>query len=82
MENFDALSLVIISLGAFLLPLLAEKINIPSIVLEIAYGILVGPVLGISRFLNLYLVLQYLDSCCLCSFLVLKLNWIHSEKKA
>ena len=48
MENFDALSLVIISLGAFLLPLLAEKINIPSIVLEIAYGILVGPVLGLS----------------------------------
>ena len=47
MENFDALSLVIISLGAFLLPLVAEKINIPSIVLEIAYGILVGPVLGI-----------------------------------
>lgn len=49
MENFDALSLVIISLGAFLLPLLAEKINIPSIVLEIAYGILVGPVLGIVK---------------------------------
>ena len=49
MENFDALSLVIISLGAFLLPLLAEKINIPSIVLEIAYGILVGPVFGIVK---------------------------------
>ena len=49
MENFDALSLVIISLGAFLLPLVAEKINIPSIVLEIAYGILVGPVLGIVK---------------------------------
>ena len=47
MENFDALSLVIISLGAFLLPLIAQRISIPSIVLEIAYGILVGPVLGI-----------------------------------
>ena len=49
MENFDALSLVIISLGAFLLPLIAQRISIPSIVLEIAYGILVGPVLGIVQ---------------------------------
>ena len=49
MENFDALSLVIISLGAFLLPLIAQRISIPSIVLEIAYGILVGPVLGIVK---------------------------------
>ncbi len=49
MENFDALSLVIISLGAFLLPLVAQRISIPSIVLEIAYGILVGPVLGIVK---------------------------------
>ena len=49
MENFDALSLVIISLGAFLLPLIAQRISIPSIVLEIAYGILVGLVLGIVK---------------------------------
>ena len=49
MENFDALSLVIISLGAFLLPLIAQRISIPSLVLEIAYGILVGPVLGIVK---------------------------------
>jgi len=49
MENFDALSLVIISLGAFLLPLIAQRISIPSIVLEIAYGILVGPILGIVK---------------------------------
>ena len=49
MENFDALSLVIISLGAFLLPLIAQRISVPSIVLEIAYGILVGPVLGIVK---------------------------------
>ena len=48
-DSFDALSLVIISLGAFLLPLIAQRISIPSIVLEIAYGILVGPVLGIVK---------------------------------
>ena len=53
MENFDALSLVIISLGAFLLPLIAQRISIPSIVLEIAYGILVGPVLGIVKILSI-----------------------------
>ena len=39
MENFDALSLVIISLGAFLLPLIAQRISIPSIVLEIAFRV-------------------------------------------
>ena len=47
MEEFQAESLVIISLGAFILPLLAQRIKIPGIVLEIAYGITVGPILGI-----------------------------------
>ena len=47
MESFDALSLIIISLGAFVLPILAKRINIPAIVLEIAYGLVIGPVLGL-----------------------------------
>ena len=47
MESFDAISLVFISLGAFLLPLLGKKIKIPGIVLEIAYGIIVGPILNL-----------------------------------
>ena len=47
MEEFQAESLVIISLGAFILPLVAQRIKIPGIVLEIAYGIIVGPILGI-----------------------------------
>ena len=46
MEEFEAVSLVIISLGAFILPLVGQRIKIPGIVLEIAYGITVGPVLG------------------------------------
>ena len=46
MEEFQAVSLVIISLGAFILPLVGQRIKIPGIVLEIAYGITVGPVLG------------------------------------
>ena len=46
MEAFEAVSLVIISLGAFILPLVGQRIKIPGIVLEIAYGITVGPVLG------------------------------------
>ena len=50
MEEFQAESLVIISLGAFILPLLAQRIKIPGIVLEIAYGITVGPILGIVDF--------------------------------
>ena len=37
MEEFQAESLVIISLGAFILPLLAQRIKIPGIVLEIIF---------------------------------------------
>ena len=47
MESFDPLSIIIISLGAFALPILANRVKIPSIVLEIAYGLLIGPVLGL-----------------------------------
>ena len=41
MEEFEAVSLVIISLGAFILPLMAQRVKIPGIVLEIAFGIVV-----------------------------------------
>jgi len=47
LESFDPLSIIIISLGAFALPILANRVKIPSIVLEIAYGLLIGPVLGL-----------------------------------
>ena len=47
MESFDPLSIIIISLGAFALPLFANRVKVPSIVLEIAYGLLIGPVLGL-----------------------------------
>ena len=47
MENFDPISIIIISLGAFALPLLAQKIKIPSIVLEIAFGLAIGPLFGL-----------------------------------
>lgn len=63
MEEFEALSLVIISLGAFLLPLLAQRIKIPGIVLEIAYGIIVGPILGLvtsSEFISGLAILGFL----------------------
>jgi hypothetical protein len=45
-KNLKRYHLVIISLGAFILPLVGQRIKIPGIVLEIAYGITVGPVLG------------------------------------
>ncbi len=63
MESFDAISLVVISLGAFLLPLLGNKIKIPGIVLEIAYGIIVGPVLNLvnpSEFISGLAILGFL----------------------
>tara|TARA_B100000586_G_scaffold265067_1_gene236260 strand:- start:3432 stop:4577 length:1146 start_codon:yes stop_codon:yes gene_type:complete len=47
LESFDPLSIIIISLGAFALPLFANRVKVPSIVLEIAYGLLIGPVLGL-----------------------------------
>jgi len=40
-------SLILIAAAAFLIPLLAGRIKIPAIVLEIVFGVLVGPVLGI-----------------------------------
>ena len=63
MESFDAISLVVISLGAFLLPLFGSKLKIPSIVLEIAFGIIVGPVLHLvspSEFISGLAVLGFL----------------------
>lgn len=40
-------SLIAIAAAAFLLPLIAGRIRVPAIVLEIVFGILVGPVFGI-----------------------------------
>ena len=63
MESFDAISLVVISLGAFLLPLFGSRLKIPSIVLEIAFGIIVGPVLHLvspSEFISGLAVLGFL----------------------
>ena len=63
MESFDAISLVVISLGAFLLPLVGSRLKIPSIVLEIAFGIIVGPVLHLvtpSEFISGLAVLGFL----------------------
>lgn len=40
-------SLILIATAAFVIPLVAGRIRLPAIVLEILFGILVGPVLGI-----------------------------------
>ena len=42
-----ALALVFIVAAAFLLPLVAERVRVPAVVLEILFGILIGPVAGI-----------------------------------
>ena len=63
MEELEAVSLVIISLGAFILPLMAQRVKIPGIVLEIAFGIVVGPLFGIvdsSEFINGLAILGFL----------------------
>ncbi len=44
----DAVTFIVIGLGAFLLPLIARRIKLPAVVLEILYGLLIGPsVLGV-----------------------------------
>lgn len=44
----DALTFIVIGLGAFLLPIAARRIRVPAVVLEILYGIAIGPfVLGV-----------------------------------
>ena len=40
----DALTFIVIGLGAFLLPIAARRVGVPAVVLEILYGILIGPV--------------------------------------
>ncbi|MFH2071827.1 MAG: cation:proton antiporter, partial [Actinomycetota bacterium] len=40
-------SLILIATAAFVIPLVAGRIRLPAIVLEILFGIVVGPVLGI-----------------------------------
>ena len=40
------LSLILIATAAFVLPLLAGRLRLPAIVLEIMFGVVVGPVLG------------------------------------
>jgi len=40
-------SLILIATAAFAIPLLAGRVKLPAIVLEILFGVLVGPVLGI-----------------------------------
>jgi Kef-type K+ transport system membrane component KefB len=42
-----ALSLVFIVAAAFLLPLVADRILVPAVVLEILFGVLIGPVFGL-----------------------------------
>ena len=39
----DAFSIIVISLAAFFLPLFADRLKVPAVVLEILFGVLVGP---------------------------------------
>ncbi|MCB2223274.1 MAG: cation:proton antiporter [Actinobacteria bacterium] len=40
-------SLILIATAAFAIPLVANRVRLPAIVLEILFGVLVGPVLGV-----------------------------------
>ena len=50
METPQAITLLVIAIGAFLVPLLSRRLGVPAAVGEIVFGILVGPaILGIVR---------------------------------
>ncbi len=49
MIDSGATTLIVVGLAAFLLPLAAGRFGLPAVVLEILFGILVGPVLGIVQ---------------------------------
>ncbi len=49
MIDSSASTLIIVGLAAFLLPLIAGRFGLPAVVLEILFGILAGPVLGLVR---------------------------------
>ena len=46
-ESADATTLILVGLAALVLPLGARRIRVPPVVLEILFGVLVGPVLQI-----------------------------------
>jgi len=51
----SAATLILIATAAFLLPLFAGRLRVPAVVLEILFGILIGPMLGVveaSEFLD------------------------------
>ena len=43
----DAAALILVAAGAFLLPMAGTRAGVPAVVLEIIFGILIGPVFGI-----------------------------------
>ncbi len=49
MESADATTLILVGLAALGLPLGARRMSLPPVVLEILFGVLVGPVLGIVQ---------------------------------
>ena len=49
MIDSSATTLIAVGLAAFILPLVAGRFGLPAVVLEILFGIVVGPILGIVR---------------------------------
>jgi len=49
MTGSDAATLILIAAAAFVLPLLAGRIGMPAVIVEILFGIAAGPMLGLVR---------------------------------
>ncbi len=67
MDSADqaAVTLLVIISAAFVLPLVAEKVRVPAVVLEIAFGLVIGPVTDVVK------AAEYLDVLADLGFLLL-----------
>ena len=82
MDITQAITLLVISLGAFVVPLLSGRVGVPAAVGEIAFGMLVGPfVLGIVSETEFFGFLAEFGFAFLMFLAGLELNFENLERK-
>jgi Kef-type K+ transport system membrane component KefB len=82
MHTADAITLLLFSGGAFLIPLLVGRIGIPAAVGEILYGVLIGKhVLGLVHENSFITVLAELGFCFLMFLVGLELDFSRIERE-
>ena len=82
MDVTQAITLLVISLGAFVVPLLSGRVGVPAAVGEIAFGMLVGPyVLGVVEETEFFVFLAEFGFAFLMFLAGLELDFANLERK-